>query len=82
MQDSLVHLGAGRFSVTPDRSKVVNFSTPVGSNQALSVLLMSHHQFGVEANTILMNTPDTHQAKNIFDPFDKLGTSRLKRWQK
>ena len=43
--------------MTPDRTKVVQFS----------------RTFGVETNTIVMNSPDLHQAKNIFDPFDKLG---------
>ena len=56
-----VDLGAGQFSMTPDRTKVVQFS----------------RTFGVETNTILMNAPGLHQAKNIFDPFDKLGWYRV-----
>ena len=61
VQDNLVDLGAGLFSMTADRTRVVKFSTT----------------FGVEENTILMNTPNLHKPKNIFDPFDKTGKKRL-----
>ena len=57
VQRQEVSIGAGLFSVTEDRVKVVRFS----------------NSFGVETLTILMRSPSPTKSKNILEPFSDLG---------